>query len=41
MTVAGLLSQVSSSELSEWIALHDIEAAERAEAEQRQARGRQ
>lgn len=38
MTVADLLGRVSSSELSEWMALYDLEAAERAEAEKRAGR---
>jgi len=33
MTVAELLSRISSRELTEWIALYELEAQERAEAE--------
>jgi hypothetical protein len=40
MTVGDLLGRVSSSELTEWRALYGLEAAERAEAEKQQARGR-
>jgi hypothetical protein len=38
MTVGELLERVSSSELTEWRALYDIEAAEQAEAERRAER---
>ena len=38
MTVGELLDRISSSELTEWHALYDIEAAEQAEAEKRAER---
>jgi hypothetical protein len=40
MTVGELLDRISSSELTEWRALYDLEAAERAEAEKREKRRR-
>ncbi len=36
MTVEGLLSEVSSRELSQWQALYEAEAQERAEAKSQQ-----
>lgn len=36
MTAGELLDRISSSELTEWHALYDLEAAEHAEAEQKQ-----
>jgi hypothetical protein len=38
MTVGELLDRISSSELTEWHALYDLEAAEHAEAEKRAER---
>ena len=38
MTVGELLDRVTSSELTEWRALYDLEAAEQAEAEKRAER---
>jgi hypothetical protein len=40
MTVAELLDQASSSELTEWAARYQVEAEERAEAEKRERKGR-
>jgi hypothetical protein len=40
MTVAELLDRASSSELTEWAALYQVEAEERAEAEKRERKGR-
>ena len=38
MTVGDLLDRISSSELTEWRALYDLEAEEQAEAEKRAER---
>jgi hypothetical protein len=38
MTVGELLDRITSSELTEWHALYDIEAAEQAEADRKAER---
>jgi hypothetical protein len=40
MTVGELLDRITSSELSEWMALYDLEEREQAAAEKREAKGR-
>ena len=40
MTVAELLDRITSAELSEWMAWHQVEEEDRAEAEKQQERRR-